>query len=225
MNSRKLLAVSLCGALCLSLAGFTYASAQAADTPKTSAEETAQTSSTDILFNDADGISTDGENWVAEADYEKNNPTPDVEWWTAEEYEKWIAEQKKELEALIGTGDGWYDGQGVFHEWTRESVDAAIAQYQDIKEVLTVRLTAQELEEMRSVDIGTVEADKLADVSGMALDHKLPLEERLARFLARAVNPYCFCVGGVGVKVEFSDDGPSLQDKLTDLLVRQKSGL
>ena len=131
MNSRKLLAVSLCGALCLSLAGFTYASAQAADTPKTSAEETAQTSSTDILFNDADGISTDGENWVAEADYEKNNPASDVEWWTAEEYEKWIAEQKKELEALIGTGDGWYDGQGVFHEWTRESVDAAIAQYQD----------------------------------------------------------------------------------------------
>ena len=134
MKSKKLLAVSLCGALCLSLAGFTYASAQTADTPKTSAEETAQTSSTDILFNDADGISTDGENWVAEADYEKNNPAPDVEWWTAEEYEKWIAEQKKELEALIGTGDGWYDGQGVFHEWTRESVDATIAEYQETLE-------------------------------------------------------------------------------------------
>ena len=134
MKSKKLLAVSLCGALCLSLAGFTYASAQTADTPKTSAEETAQTSSTDILFNDADGISTDGENWVAEADYEKNNPTPDVEWWTAEEYEKWIAEQKKELEALIGTGDGWYDGQGVLHEWTRESVDATIAEYQETLE-------------------------------------------------------------------------------------------
>ena len=134
MKSKKLLAVSLCGALCLSLAGFTYASAQTADTPKTSAEETAQTSSTDILFNDADGISTDGENWVAEADYEKNNPTSDVEWWTAEEYEKWIAEQKKELEALIGTGDGWYDGQGVFHEWTRESVDATIAEYQETLE-------------------------------------------------------------------------------------------
>lgn len=134
MKSRKLLAVSLCGALCLSLAGFTYASAQAADTPKTSAEETAQTSSTDILFNDADGISTDGENWVAEADYEKNNPAPDVEWWTAAEYEKWIAEQKKELEALIGTGDGWYDGQGVFHEWTQESVEATIAEYQETLE-------------------------------------------------------------------------------------------
>ena len=128
MKSRKFLAVSLCGALCLSLAGFTYASAQAADTPKTSAEETVQTSSTDIFFNDVNGISTDGENWVAEADYEKNNP--DVEWWTAEEYEKWIATQKEELEALIGTGNGWYDGQGVYHEWTQKSVDAIITEYQ-----------------------------------------------------------------------------------------------
>ena len=88
-----------------------------------------------------------------------------------------------------------------------------------------MRLTAQELEEMRSVDIGAVEADKLPDVSGMAFDNKLPMEDRLARFLARAINPYCFCVGGVGVKIEFAEDGPSLQDKLADLLVRQKSGL
>ena len=34
--------VGLCGALGLSFAGFTYASAQAAATPKTSAEETVQ---------------------------------------------------------------------------------------------------------------------------------------------------------------------------------------
>ena len=88
-----------------------------------------------------------------------------------------------------------------------------------------MRLTAQELEEMRSVNIGAVEADRLADVSGMAFDNRLPLEKRLARFPSRAVNPYCFCVGGVGVKIEFSEDGPSLQDKLADLLVRQKSGL
>ena len=49
MKNRKLLVAGLCGALCLSLAGFTYASAQAADAPKTSAEETAQMSSTDIF--------------------------------------------------------------------------------------------------------------------------------------------------------------------------------
>ena len=36
---------------------------------------------------------------------------------------------------------------------------------------------------------------------------------------------YCFCIGGIGVKIEFVESGPSLQDTLTDFLLRQKSGL
>ena len=71
-----------------------------------------------------------------------------------------------------------------------------------------MRLTAQELEQMKNVDIGAVSADALADVSGMAFDRTLPREERLARFVRRAVNPYCFSVGGVGVKIEFAEGGP-----------------
>ena len=59
-----------------------------------------------------------------------------------------------------------------------------------------MRLTVQELEKMRSVDIGAVDAEELADVSGMAFDSRLSLDERVAHFLARAINPYCFCVGG-----------------------------
>lgn len=43
--------------------------------------------------------------------------------------------------------------------------------------------------------------------------------------MKRAVNPYCFSVGGVGVKIEFAEGGPSLQDALAAFLIRQKSGL
>ena len=88
-----------------------------------------------------------------------------------------------------------------------------------------MRLTAKELDEMQSVNIGAVSADALADVSGMAFDRTLPREERLARFVKRGGNPYCFSVGGVGVKIEFAEGGPSLQETLTAFLIRQKSGL
>ena len=53
---------------------------------------------------------------------------------TADEYEAWMNEQKKEMESLIGTGDGWYDGQGVFHEFTQESVDAMMDSYKETLE-------------------------------------------------------------------------------------------
>lgn len=136
MKNKKILAIGLCGAICLSIAGVTYASASASDTPKVSTSETGNTSGADILYQDTDGgqISVDGKNWVAEADYEKNNAAPDVQWWTADEYEAWMNEQKKEMESLTGTGDGWYDGQGVFREFTQESVDAMMDSYKETLE-------------------------------------------------------------------------------------------
>ena len=85
-----------------------------------------------------------------------------------------------------------------------------------------MRLTAKELEQMKSVDIGAVAPESLPDVSGMAFDTSLPREERIALFLQAVENPYCFCIGGIGVKIEFAENGPSLQDTLTDFLLRLK---
>ena len=78
---------------------------------------------------------------------------------------------------------------------------------------------------MKSVDIGAVSPESLPDVSGMTFNNALSREDRVRRFLQAVKNPYCFCVGGVGVKIEFAESGPSLQDALTDFLLRQKSGL
>lgn len=86
-------------------------------------------------------------------------------------------------------------------------------------------LTMTELEKMRSVDIGAVDAQALPDLSGAAFDNSLSHEERIARLFALAHNPYCFRVGEVGVQIEFAEDGPALQDTLADFLIRQKSGL
>ena len=77
-----------------------------------------------------------------------------------------------------------------------------------------MRLSAQELEQMKSVDIGAVAPESLPDVSGMTFDNALSRKERITRFLQIVKNPYCFCIGGIGVQIEFSENGPSLQDTL-----------
>ena len=53
----------------------------------------------------------------------------DVDWWTAEEYAKWLDEEKEVLQSMIGEkaytgGDGWF-------VWTQEKVDETIALYED----------------------------------------------------------------------------------------------
>lgn len=89
-----------------------------------------------MLFGLAGNVST-----KAKADQIRNVSTvaavqeeqnlPKGKGWTASKYKKWISEQRKELEPLIGTGSGWCDEQGVFHEWTKESVDEQIKKYEE----------------------------------------------------------------------------------------------
>lgn len=137
MKSKKLLLAGLGGALCLGAASFAYAQEQNSDANPAGADmDAACESAGTVLFQDINGgqISADGKTWLSQSDYEKD--APQAEWWTAEEYEKWILEQKKEMESLIGSNDGWYDGQGGVHKWTWESVDAIIAEYyQELEDI------------------------------------------------------------------------------------------
>ena len=74
-----------------------------------------------------------GETTVAlnEVNIREDEPlsSSDVEWWTAEEYAKWLDEEKEVLQSMIGEkaytgGDGWF-------VWTQEKVDETIALYED----------------------------------------------------------------------------------------------
>ena len=74
-----------------------------------------------------------GETTVAlnEVNIREDEPlsSSDVEWWTAEEYAKWLDEEKEVLQSMIGEkaytgGDGWF-------VWTQEKGDETIALYED----------------------------------------------------------------------------------------------
>ena len=55
---------------------------------------------------------------------------PDIEWWTYDEYAKWLEQEKINLEAMIGQ-KAWTNTRGDFI-WTREIVDETIALYEQI---------------------------------------------------------------------------------------------
>lgn len=81
------------------------------------------------------------------------------------------------------------------------------------------------ISELANVDIEAVDKADLVDVSGFTFDNTVPQEQRAERVIAAVKNPYCFRVGDMGVKLEFPEDAPPLQDVFADFLKRKKSGL
>ena len=71
------------------------------------------------------------------------------------------------------------------------------------------------IEKMQSVNLDAVDKETLVDASGFVFDNSLPLEKRAARMLEQLKNPYCFRYGDMAIKLEFAEDGPSLQELLT----------
>lgn len=69
------------------------------------------------------------------------------------------------------------------------------------------------IEEMKNVDVRTVDRDSLVDINEIEIDDNLPPKERTEAFLRQIKNPYCFRVGKVVVKNVYSDDGVSLQER------------
>ena len=62
---------------------------------------------------------------LTDAEFEARFPTPDVVWWTYDEYKAWLANEKVELQSLLGQTSGDYT-------WTQQKIDETIALYESI---------------------------------------------------------------------------------------------
>lgn len=78
---------------------------------------------------------------------------------------------------------------------------------------------------LSSVDIQKIKKEELTDIRSIKLDPSVPQDLRAVYVLKEMGNPYCFRVGDLGVKLEFPDSAPSLQDAIFDFFQRKKSGL
>ena len=86
-------------------------------------------------------------------------------------------------------------------------------------------LAQAQIEEMKNVDIRTVDMNALPDMSGFKFDNTLSRTERARCVLEASKNPYLFRLDDMIVKIEFADHGKPLQEHMSALLLRQKCGL
>jgi hypothetical protein len=76
------------------------------------------------------------------------------------------------------------------------------------------------LEQMKNVDISTVDPAELVDIREIQIDEQKTREERLRDFVMQVKNPYCFRVGKVAVKLNFPEVGATLEDRLQNLMTK-----
>lgn len=86
-------------------------------------------------------------------------------------------------------------------------------------------ITIEQINSMQSADIRAIDKNALTDVQGFPFDNSLSKRGRIEQVIERTKNPYCFQYGELVVQVEFTDDGPTLCELLTNFLLRKKSGL
>lgn len=87
-----------------------------------------------LAYNDEDGniyYSADGgETFFNEKEFDEKYPSPEVEWWTYEEYKEWLDNERIQLQSMLGE-KAWTGGRGEF-VWTQEMIDETIASYEEI---------------------------------------------------------------------------------------------
>lgn len=79
-------------------------------------------------------------------------------------------------------------------------------------------VNALNFEQMKKVDIRTIDRDTLVDINEVHIDRTLPREERLADFIQQIKNPYCYRCGKAVVKISFSDTDVTLEERLENYM-------
>ena len=70
------------------------------------------------------------------------------------------------------------------------------------------------LDEMRNVDIRTVDPATLHDRKDVRIDSRQPREKRIASYIRQIGNPYCYMDDGIVVKIGFLNTKETIDDRL-----------
>jgi hypothetical protein len=77
------------------------------------------------------------------------------------------------------------------------------------------------LQQMKKIDIRTVDPKKLVDIREVEIDAELPTLERLKTYISQIGNPYCFACNGVAVQLDFADTEITLEERVAGIVSKK----
>jgi len=98
----------------------------------------------------------------------------------------------------------------------RDGLNQTVEQLYASKNLETMKQISlqQTLEQMKNVDIRTVDRDTLVDIRDVKINPNLTKEERLIDFVRQIKNPYCYRYGKTVIKISHSDTQVTLEERL-----------
>lgn len=75
-------------------------------------------------------------------------------------------------------------------------------------------LSKEELQKMEQTDIRNAVPEELVDISGIEIDMKKPVPERVEEYVRKVGNPFLVRVGEYVVKIGYSDQAGTLNDRM-----------
>ena len=76
----------------------------------------------------------------------------------------------------------------------------------------------EKLKRCKEIDLREVNIYEVDDLDKIKISRKKSKEERIIDFINKTKNPYVFKVNGRLVKIEFTDNGKSAEDSITNVI-------
>ena len=81
------------------------------------------------------------------------------------------------------------------------------------------------LEEMRNIDVTTVEEQDLVDIRDVEINGSLKQGKKVEDYVKQIKNPYCYKYGDNIVKISFEDTEVTITERLRELILRTANGM
>lgn len=76
----------------------------------------------------------------------------------------------------------------------------------------------KKIKKCKNTSLNKVDIDKLDDLSEIKISKKKKGNERILEFIKSVSNPYIFKINDKIVKIEFTDNGRSAEDSITNIV-------